>query len=487
MESNEAQQVSTEISERKSRRSRRIILGTLSVLVLLIAGAILASKTGLDRALVRQQLENIAAQIKASGAAQGRDVAFTYGEVEITGSFSDKHAVIHQPVLEVKPLEAEGYVKPEGDAPKTLRITSEIMNVYPEAANLQAMRIELPQPLEFSTIEDPTKKLLTVAPTTPLAVRYANTTRDKAPVAHWQFKLPGETQFTYLREQVAQGEEEQTPTITPVYETMVMNVDSGEGELSLQRNHSGLGEGVLDIKNIRLAPESAPKEGLVTIDQIVSQWSNQRNEKNLNVVNSRFLIENINADPALLPYAPISASAEVIYEGAIPSTQEELASMQAKESAFKLKSFSITTKDATFTASADFVASAEDRLPVGMANVSVTNLPFIMGELKKFNLVNEDREQLIAALLQQVTGTPYGEMKDVVVDVQRSRGGSFKIGKSTFEELFATLLQASLGKGAGPKAVLAPPGSLESTTPVIPAPQDRKAQQPIEIPQETRG
>lgn len=484
MQPTEHQNVSTETAPRRSNHSRRIIIGTLSVVVLLIAAAILASKTGLDRALVRKQLEAISAQIKAGAAAQGRDVTFTYGEVEIAGSFGSKHAVIHQPVLEMKPLEAEGFTQPEGDAPKTLRITSDSMHVYPEGSNLSAVRVEMPQPIDFTTIEEPEKKLLTLSSDTPLAVRYATTTLNNAPVERLQFTAPEETKFTYLREQVAQGPEEQTPTITPVYETLVLNMDSGEGELTLHRDRSGLGEAMLEMKNVRIAPQSAPKEGLVTIDQISSQWSNERNAQNLNVVNSRFMVENINADPALLPYAPISASAEVIYEGALPTSQEELASMQAQQSAFKLKTFNISTKDATFSANADFVATAEDRLPVGMANVTVTNLPFIMGELKKFSLVSDDREQIIATLLQQVTGTPYGEMKDVVVDVQRTRGGSFKIGQSTFEELFATLLQASLGKGAGPKAVIAPPSS---NVPVIPPADKRKAEEPIEIPQETRG
>lgn len=483
---NDNTQVSTEVSERRARRSRRIIIGTLSILVLIAAAGVLISKTGLDRALVRQQLDAIAAQMKTRGAAQGRDVKFTYGDVEIAGSFSNKHAVIHSPVLAVKPLDAPGYEKPTGDAPKTLRVTSETMEIYPEGANLSAMRIEMPKPIDITTIEAPEKKLLTVTTDTPLTVHYANTKRDNAPITRWQFTAPAETQFTYLREQVAEGAEEQTPTLSPVYETLVMNMDKGEGELSMQRDHSGLGEGTLDLKNIRIAPQSAPKEGLVTINQIVSQWSNQRNEQNLNVVNSSFRIDQISADANLLPYAPISAAMEVVYEGAIPTTQEELASIEAKESAFKLKTFSITTKDATFAATADFVANPEDRLPVGMANVTVTNLPFIVGELKKYKLLSDDREAIIATLLQQVTGTPYGQMKDVVVDVQRSRGGSFKIGQSTFEELFATLLQASLGKGAGPKAVI-DPSVAAPAVPVIPDAQNRKAQEPIEIPQETRG
>lgn len=485
MESNDSQQVSAELAKRNKSRSRRVIIGTLSVLVLIIAAAVLASKTGLDRALVRKQLETIASQMKASGAAQGRDVTFTYGEVSIEGNFGNRHAVIQTPVLEMKPLEAEGFVKPQGDGPQTLRVSTPVMHIFPEGVQLSAMRIELPKPVDFTTMEEPQKKLLTIEANNPLAVRYANTTKNKAAVSHWNFKAPDETRFTYLREQVAEGAEEQTPTITPVYETLVMNMDSGQGEMSVHRDGSGLGEGSLEMKNIRIAPQSAPKEGLVTIKQVVSHWSNQRNEQNLNVVNSSFLIDTIDADPILLPYAPISASAEVLYEGAIPTTQEEFATLESKESAFKLKTFNISTKDASFSANADFVASPEDRLPVGMANVTVNNLPFIMAELKKFELVSDDRERIIAMLLQQVTGTPYGEMKDVVVDVQRTRGGSFKIGKSTFEELFATLLQASLGQGAGPKAVITPPGA--TTTPVIPPAEERKAEEPIVLPEETRG
>lgn len=464
----------TEPTPHEKRKTRRIIIGTALVVVLIAGAALVASKAGLDKALVRQELDLIAAQLKQRGAAQGRDVAFTYGAVDIEGGISDRHAVVHDVKLQMKPLQQAGVPPKEGDdEPRSLVITSPVLEITPKSPNLAAFEIALPEPLTFTTVEEPEKTLLTMTNATPLAVSYASTKKEGAPVTHWQFTAPKGTKLTYLREQQAEGVEDQTPTLKPIYETLAVDMEKGEGELTLYTDQSGLGQGMLELKAITLTPEAAP-EGKMTIDQVVSQWSNQRNEKKLNIVNSSFAIDNVQADPKFLPYSPISVAMDVTYEGAMPTTQEEMAAMESQESAFKLKTFSISTKDATVNASADFVANTEDKLPVGIANVTVTNLPFIVGELKKYKLMDENKEQLLAALLQQVTGTPYGELKDVVVDVNRSRGGSFKVGKSTFEELFAALLSASMSQKQEP-------------VPVPTIPEEKKAQEPIKLPEETRG
>lgn len=459
----------------EKRKTRRIILGTAVVVVLIGAAAFIASKAGLDKALVRQELDLIAAQLKQRGAAQGREITFTYGAINIEGGISDRHAVVHDVKLQTRPLVQPG-VPPkevEEEASRSLVIASPVLEITPKSPNLAAFEIALPQPLTFTTIEEPEKTLLTITNATPLAVTYASTKKDGDPITHWSFTAPKGTKLTYLREQQAEGVEDETPTIKPVYETLAVDMEKGEGELTLLSDQSGLGQGMLELKAITLTPEAAP-EGKVIIDHVVSQWSNQRNAKKLNVVNSSFAIDNVQADPQFLPYAPISAALDVTYEGPMPSTQEEMAAMETQESAFKLKTFSISTRDATVSASADFVANTEDKLPVGIANVTITNLPFIVGELKKYQVMDDSKEQLMAALLQQITGTPYAELKDVVVDVNRARGGSFKVGKSTFEELFAALLSASISQKQKPH-------------PVPAIPQDKKAQEPVALPEETRG
>jgi hypothetical protein len=452
--------------ERK-RRARLILYVLLGTLVFFAAAVFVASQVGLDKALVRQQLDRLAGQMRERGRAQGRDVEFTYSDITITGGLGDRHAVVHAPKLRIQPLDA----KPRADGkPQSLQLTSPVLEIYPETSSLSAMKLALPQPITFASAEEPDKKLMTLSSATPLEVRYAHEKVEGALAAHWQFDAPKSYEVSYLREQRAEGAEDETPTLTPVYQTMHVTLEKGVGELAMLTGKNGQGTGSLEISNVAMAPGVAPEEGKVTIDQIVSHWSNQRNEKNLNVVTSSFAIDNVQADPELLPYAPISAAMDVTYEGAMPTSQEEQAAMQAQESAFKLKTFTLSTKDATFSATADFVATPEDRLPVGMANVSITNVPFIIGELKKYRLFDEQKEQVLAVLLQQVTGTPYGELKDVVIDVNRSRGGSFKIGESTFEELFASLLRASMGK--------------TKPVPVPSIPDEKKAQPPVKAPED---
>lgn len=472
IEPTQPQPTETVIAKEKKSNARKITLATIGALLIIIIAAVVASKAGLDKALVRQQLDAIAAQVKERGAAQGRDITFTYGAIDIKGGFSNRHAVISNPQLDIKPMEGENFEKRDDKGkPNSLRITSPVLEVHPESSSLSALKFALPQPVNFATIEQPDQSLLKLRSETPLEVHYARIKQDNIPYTRWEYTSPVKLELDYLREQVAEGVEDQAPTLKPVYETLAVTMDKGTSELTLAENGSGLGQGTLDFKNIAMAPAVQPEAGKVTIAQIVGQWSNQRNEKNLNVVNSSFSIDRIEAAPELIPYAPISMAVDFTYEGAMPSTPEEVAVISSQESSFKLKTLSLSTKDAKLDATADFVATPEDRLPVGMASVSLTNLPFVIAQLKETGLLVEENEGLLVTILEQVTGVPYVELKDVSIDVNRTRGGSFTIGKTTFEELFATILQAAMG-GKRPAPA---PQLPEKQTPVekIPAPEEQ--------------
>lgn len=462
----------------RKRRTRQLVIGGVALIVLLIAGLLLASKAGLDKALVRQQIDRFAANLQAQGKAQGRNITLTYENITIEGGFTDRHAVVHAPKMTVQPLEPAPASKP-GERPETLSVTTPLLEIFPEGKSLSAMTVSLPQPVRFTSIEEPDKTLATVTSAQPLAWYYARTEYAGEEAEKIRFEAPNSFEVTYLREQRAEGEEDATPTVTPVYETLNVALENGKTDFVIQTGPAALGEGTLGFQGITITPKDQP-ESAVMIDRIASHWSNARNAQHLNVVQSSFSIENINADAQILPYAPISAALDVSYEGAMPANQEEQGSITSQQSAFKLKTFRLSTKDATITANADFTATPEDKLPVGAANVTITNLPFIMGELKRYRLFDARKEQMLATLLQQITGTPYAELKDVVVDVNRARGGSFKIGKSTFEELFAALLQASMSQN--PNALPVP---VQPSVPSIP--EQKKALPPVEVPQDTRG
>jgi hypothetical protein len=79
----------------------------------------------------------------------------------------------------------------------------------------------------------------------------------------------------------------------------------------------------------------------------------------------------------------------------------------------------------------------------------------VLGELKKYGIINPANEALVNTVLERVTGTPVAHLKDVVVPVERIRGGAFKIGNTTFEELFTIFLGQAL-QGGNPGAPQAP-------------------------------
>jgi hypothetical protein len=445
---------------KQTRKSKRIVIGLFVALAALIVFGVVASRAGLDKALLRQQLDALASQMHENAKAKGRDVTFTYGEIDVVGGFTDRHAVIHDPRIHI--------------LPDAITVTSPVLEIHPRSADLSSMTILLPQPVSLLETKDDTERnILTITGSAPLAMDYSENTAHNIGYSEYSFNAPSQLKLTYLREQRGEGPEEATPTITPVYENLIVTYDKASMRANVQRDNSEMGQSSLEIKNLRAVSQENPAEGALTIDQLVSEWSNQRNEGNQNVVNSSFALDNLQAPETMLPYAPISIAMDMSYTGTIPGSPQETAVLQPQENAFKLKTFSVKTKQANLNVTADFVASAEDQLPVGMANISLTNLPFVIAELKKYKMLSADNEHLISALLKQITGTDYAELKDVTIDVNRIRGGSFEIGKTTFEELFAMILQG---------------GFIKMGTHTAPQlPDEQKPVEPLHLPEETRG
>ena len=84
-----------------AKKKRKLVLPIAAVIVALSVGGFLASRAGLDKALVKQKLDEAIAQVKEQGRAKGRDITITYGEIDVVGSFASKHVVVHDPVITV--------------------------------------------------------------------------------------------------------------------------------------------------------------------------------------------------------------------------------------------------------------------------------------------------------------------------------------------------------------------------------------------------
>ncbi len=474
----------------KKKRHWALII-TAVILLIGIAGFI-ASRAGIDKLLVKQKLDDVIAQIKENGRNQGRDIDITYGDLEVVGSFASKHVVVHNPAFYVKPMNQKPLQPGEQHKPDSLVVTTPTLEIYPEAADLSSLRLQLPEPINFAAQDAPEKSLLKLSANTPFAVSFTQETVNNVPHTKVKYVSPTELDYTFLREQQAEGAEEKTPDLVPVYDTLHVAIAAGSGlESDFATDGSELGTAKIHFGNVVSTPQSAP-EGAVAIAAMEGEWSNVLNEKKQNVIHSTLNLGPITG--GILPYAPIAIAMDVTYTGTLLKTPESVAEAKSQESAIDVKTFSITTKDSSFTVTGNFTADASDILPVGKANIAIVNMPFILGELRTNAILNPNNEPIVAPLLQLMTGSPLDQLKDTNIAIERARGGAFKIGQTTFEELFATFLKQAMAQkqGAAAPATPAAPNVITPTTPNAHAPTlppaDKPKPKPLEVPDHgTRG
>ncbi|MES2984812.1 MAG: DUF2125 domain-containing protein [Pseudomonadota bacterium] len=471
------------------KKKRGLVLPVAALIVVIAVGGFVASRAGLDKALVKQQVDNFIVQMKERGRAQGRDIDITYGDLEVVGSFASKHVVIHNPAMAVKPIERKPAVPGAQKKIDAVVVTTPTLAIYPRAVDLSSLRIQLAEPINVAAEEAPEKSLLKVTSNVPLQFDVSKTTKENVEYTDVAYESPSQMDFVYLREEQAKGEEEKTPSLVPVYDTLHIATAQGSGmSSSMAGDASGLGKANINFKDLVITPQAAP-EGAIKIAEVTADWSNALNEQKLNVISMTSKVGPVTSDNTAAPYLPVTLQLDATYEGTLPKTPEAIAASKAQESLLKLKMFSLTTKDASLSATADFTASAADVLPVGKATITLTNTPYVLAELHKQGVLNEANTALMGTVLQLVTATPLDQLKDATIPIERARGGAFKIGQTTFEELFAVFLKQAMQNKAGAAptivvpegATVTPPAGQAPLVPQLPAADKPKAA-PIAVP-----
>lgn len=462
-----------------TKKKRSLFVPLTVVIVTIAVMGFLASRAGLDKALVKQVVDQFIVQMKEKARNQGRDLDVTYGQLEVVGSFASKHVVIHDPVVTIKPLSPKPQSMDGSKRVDDLQITTPTIEIYAESNDLSNMRIQAPAPIDFAGLEEPEKSLLKITNNVPMVWKIGTEKHEGVPYRKVSYESPTQTELTYLREQQASGVEDESPTLVPVYQTLEVKAAQGSGfSSSMAIDGSGLGESNVAFRDVLLTPKEAP-EGALKVAEITGRWSNQFNEKKQNAVAASFTFGPVTSDNKAAPYVPVTLDMDATYEGIMGKS----ASPTAQESSMVLKKLSLTTKEASLTATANFNANALDVLPVGTANIALSNVPFVFSELHKYGMLNEKTQETVTKLLEQITGKPMGELKDIAIPVERVRGGAFKIGNTTFEELLASLIgQAIRIKPSQAPSVTVP--ESESAPKLVPhlPPPDKPKSTPIEVP-----
>lgn len=420
------------------------------VLAILAVGAIayMASKTGLDKALVKEAVDNFAAELKASS---NDTLSFSYGDIAIEGGFRDRHAVIKNPVLQQSPegMESEQHIY----------YTTDAITLHANASDLSSMKLFLSHPIKGykgSAMEGEAQ--ITVIQKSPITAYVDAVKHDGIPFVETRIELPDSM--------LVDGPESERDQ---PWNQFTLGLKAG-GTVLLSHSTApdapeGLGKTDINLHELIITPQHDAKDE-IRIAQFVSRYENVQDEKGKSSVSMTADVGPITGDENALPYGPIEFALNASYEGLLSSAPEDFASNEGNEKALKIETLSLKAKDTALYATADFVSGSKDILPVGTANITLENVPFILEEMRKHKALDASKEALFAAVVSEITGTKLSDTKDLTVDVKRVRDGAFQIGNSTFEELMALVLRSALE----------PHNATSAPAPALPETPEKKAE-----------
>ena len=429
-------------------RKRRIIWIIAALILIVGVGGYIASKAGLDKALVKQALDHFAGNLENSTKDSPAQMSFSYDDVRITGGFSNRHAVILNPRFREMN---------KGTQALTLYRTAEAV-VHPKSADLRSLRIELAKPLMIFSDEKAEHAVATIIQKDAIVIDVTPETKAGKAYVTTKVSLPDAFLIDGPADKASDPWNKLSLTLAP---GAVMTNSMPEGEHSW----TSPGEASFHARDIVLTPDAKPEDA-ITLGVVDTYFSNVLNDKNLNTLLVKMDVGPLASSKSMLPYGPLSANVDFAFEGALERSPEAFAEAKSTDSSIMLKTFSLKGKDAALSATADFVASASDMLPVGTANITVENLEFILAELRKRGALRERDDHLLTTVIERVSGKPMAENKDLKIDITRVRDGAFKIGKSTFEEIMAAVLSGALSDKFDAPAKDAP----KPKTKPIPAP-----------------
>jgi len=440
-------------SEKPASSTRKFILPVAIVIVLIGVIGFIASQAGLDKALVKQAVDRFAADLAKSTAESPAQMTLTYKDIRLEGGFSSRFAIIESPEIREKNLRDESV---------TIYRTPEI-ELHPTSADLSSMRIEAARPITIVGNAESS------APATTVITQKSAITVDVAPEQ--------KNGRTYIATNVSlpdafllDGSADEAGAPWQMTVTMAPGATIKRSVIEGGSDWTSLSDSSVSAKTIKIVPEGKP-ERTITIDAIESSFSNTLNEQNLNVVDINANIGPISGSKDVLPYGAITAALELNFEGALARSPEAFAEAKSNESSIKLKTLSLKSENAALYATADFVSGASDLLPVGTANITVENLPFVLEELHKTAVLDEQNEKLLATVVERTTGQPIGTVKDLSIDIKRVRDGAFQIGNTTFEEIMALVLKSALTNKMAPAVMPdAPAMPAEEPAPVEESP-----------------
>lgn len=417
-----------------AKKSRGVIWVILGVILLLGGAGYFISHTSMDRTAVEAMLRQLNDRLAANGKKHGYDMRFEHAGVTMAGGIFDRRAVVAQPKLIARQIVPAG--GPEITPAETTIATGEAI-LRPSSLRLDRVKVELAQPID---ILETGKPAVQITPQTPIFIHASEGAIDNVPLHQVNIEWP--QQLT-----VAQPEKEKSWVLNwnPGAKTDIAFTE-GEGA----KKNSLL----MQAGNIRITGGDAQE--LATISTVNIDFDADEKADGELHATYKAEVRDINAvQEEPLPFAPYNLVLDMQMDGrfnapAAAPVEGGVANEVASDATMKINNVSFSGTDMEAKLTADLNFKPGELLPAGKGNFSFINFAGILDHLRAQQKLDAKNEALLGALVQRITGKSLAESRDLSVDFERVRGGSFKIGQSSFEELMAVVLTGGRGLPMAP-------------------------------------
>lgn len=450
-------------SSKEASKEEETIRGTQStarlsiwVAVIIIAIAMIGYLTSRSSFTAENVAAGIASMTEDMGAylaASGHEGQFTYASLSLEGNLFSRRAVVQQPE----------FVLHNTVTGEELRISTEYLVIKPKSAEVSSFSVYFEKPLELN-YGDVAYRVIQELPVS-LSVHRVS---DK------------DTKTIEYASEYSEGMS---------FIVQVDGLTNDQLDTSYQF-HVGVGstmKGVLDLAKLSYYEESDVKNLAVEFGQsILKAEALKFVSESAGHDDSRFRHYKANGEGFSFvgPHQALGKFA-VAFE-----VEEELPSEEAAKSRkLALNNLEITGEDFGIKGQSNMMLLPEEILPYGEAGFAVTSVDKLLGRLSDAQVIPHGSAPLVSGLVQRAA-TPTEDSRVVQINLQRSPGGAFVIGNSTFEELTVSVLR-DLAQGvlsSAPASGATPPVAVTPQVPGVAAGSKGQETAPdaaVTVPEET--
>lgn len=420
----------------------------------------LTSRSSFKAEDVAQGITTLSEDVAGYLASSGYEGEFSYASLALEGSFFDRKAVIEQP---------EFVLRRTGSG-EEMHVSTERAVIQPENARMNSFNLILDKPLVVSKGEA-------------------------------EYRFIQELPLTLSVHRVSDEDKKSLEYSSDYKEGMSFILQVADAAASMPDTsyqlRLGVGSaihGVLDLKENSYYEESNLQDVSAEISQSI-----------IKAETLKMVYEVAGHDNSHFRHYTVDGNGFTFVgsqqglgklDMAFEMEEETPLSPEAAERHVTLNNLAIKGEDFSISGDGQLDVHDGEMLPYGSLGTEITSMQNLVSRLGKANIIPEASAPLIANILERAA-TPTDKPETVKLQLQRSPGGAFTIGNSTFEELAVSLLGDMVrGQKPLPNAVPAPseepaPAPGEQAVPgeqeedAAPVEQDEEPAPATETPEES--